>query len=236
MHLLVGLGNPGPRYQYNRHNIGFMAVDEIVRRHAFSPWRRRFQGEICEGQIGGRKALAFKPQTFMNDSGRAVGEVVRFYKFAPEEILVLYDELDLMPGKVRVKTGGGAGGHNGIRSLDAHIGKDYRRVRLGIGHPGHKDAVVGYVLKDFAKTDRAWLEKLIAAVADEMPRLLKGDDSGFMSQVGQAVFPPPPRPPKTKATKPDDPKPDDPKASASDSAAPDSRIGGKSDSNRKEMD
>lgn len=207
MLLLVGLGNPGSRYALNRHNIGFMAVDEIVRRHSFGPWRKRFQGEIAEGQVAGQKVLALKPQTFMNVSGQSVGEAQRFFKISLDQIVVLHDELDLAPGRIRVKKGGGNGGHNGLRSLDQHIGKDYRRVRLGIGHPGDKDQVKGYVLKDFAKSDHAWIEKLLDAVADEFPRLVEGDDPGFMSRVAHLTAPPkPPKPPKpdpnvTKAPK-----------------------------------
>ena len=196
MLLLVGLGNPGPRYADNRHNIGFMALDEIVRRHGFGPWRRRFQGQIAEGRIGGERLLALKPETFMNESGRAVGEAARFYKIAPEDVIVLYDEIDLAPGKLRVKRGGGAGGHNGIRSIDAHLGKDYWRVRLGVGHPGHKDRVHGHVLRDFAKADRDWLQALLDAVARELPRLIAGDDGGFMSRVAFLTAPPEPEPKK----------------------------------------
>ena len=199
MFLLVGLGNPSPRHANNRHNIGFMAVDEIVRRHGFGPWRVRFQGRISEGRIGRHKVLALEPQTFMNESGRSVGEAVRFYKLDPAQVVVLYDEIDLRPGKIKVKTGGGAGGHNGIRSLDAHIGRDYRRVRLGVGHPGHKDLVHGHVLRDFAKAEHAWRDKLLSAVADELPLLLDGDDGAFMSRVAHVMSPPKPKP---------DPKPD----------------------------
>ncbi len=207
MLLLVGLGNPGSRYALNRHNIGFMAVDEIVRRHSFGPWRKRFQGEIAEGQVAGEKVLALKPRTFMNLSGQSVGEAQRFFKIPLEQIVVLHDELDLAPGRIRVKKGGGNGGHNGLRSLDQHIGKDYRRVRMGIGHPGDKDQVTGYVLKDFAKADHTWIEKLLDAVAGEFPRLVEGDDPGFMSRVAHLTAPPkPPKPPKpdpkvTKAPK-----------------------------------
>ncbi len=203
MLLLVGLGNPGPRHAKNRHNIGFMAVDEIVRRHGFGPWRTRFSGRIAEGRIDGGKVLALEPETYMNESGRAVGEAVRFYKLEPEsQVIVIYDEIDLKPGKVKVKLGGGAGGHNGIRSIDNHIGRGYRRVRLGIGHPGDKDLVHGHVLQDFAKVEVAGRDKLIDAVAAELPRLIAGDDGGFMSRVAHIMNPPKPKPPKPK------PKPD----------------------------
>jgi PTH1 family peptidyl-tRNA hydrolase len=194
MRLLVGLGNPGPRYARNRHNIGFMAVDEIVRRHGFAPWRNRFQGRAAEGRINSEKLLALEPQTYMNESGRAVGEALRFYKLDTEQVIVLHDEIDLRPGKVKVKQGGGAGGHNGLRSIDAHIGRDYWRVRLGVGHPGDKDLVHDHVLHDFAKADDSWLDKLLDAVAKEFPVLLAGDELAFMSKVNQALVPPRPKP------------------------------------------
>jgi peptidyl-tRNA hydrolase, PTH1 family len=187
MLIIAGLGNPGAKYAGNRHNIGFMAVDEIVRRHGFSPWRKKFQAEISEGLLGGESVLLMKPQTFMNESGRAVGEAMRFYNLGAQDIVVLYDELDLAPGKVRVKTGGGSGGHNGIKSIDAHCGKDYRRVRLGIGHPGSKDRVTGYVLGDFAKADAEWLDPFIEAVGSHADLLAKGDDAGFMNKVALAM-------------------------------------------------
>ncbi len=190
MQLLVGLGNPGPRHANNRHNIGFMALDEIVRRHGFGPWRVRFQGRVAEGRIGAKRVLALKPETYMNESGRSVGEVLRFYKLNPDRITVIYDEIDLTPGKVKVKTGGGAGGHNGIRSIDSHIGRDYRRVRLGIGHPGHKDLVHGYVLRDFAKLELPGVEKLIDSVTSELPLLMDGDEAAFMSRVAHVTAPP----------------------------------------------
>jgi PTH1 family peptidyl-tRNA hydrolase len=202
MALLVGLGNPGPTYAKHRHNVGFMAVDEIVRRHGFSPWRTRFEGYACDGQVGATRVVALKPLTYMNDSGRSVQAAARFYKLEPAQVFVFYDELDLLPGKVRVKRGGGSGGHNGIRSIDAHLGPDYRRVRIGIGHPGHKDLVSGYVLHDFAKADAAWLGPVLDAIAAETQRLVEGDESGFMSRVAHAVNPPPPKAPKTeKVTK-----------------------------------
>lgn len=190
MFLVVGLGNPGEKYARNRHNIGFMAADEIVRRHSFSAYRSKFQGELAEGKIGTDKVLVLKPQTFMNESGRAVQEAASFYKIATEDIIVLHDELDLEPGKLRVKRGGGHAGHNGLRSIHAHLSPDYARVRLGIGHPGHKDKVTGHVLNDFAKADADWLTPVLDAVADNMDSLLDERDSDFMSRVAQAVNPP----------------------------------------------
>jgi peptidyl-tRNA hydrolase, PTH1 family len=187
MRIIAGLGNPGPKYEDHRHNVGFMAADAIARRHSFSPWSKKFQGLVAEGSLGGEKVLLLKPQTFMNLSGQSVGEAMRFYKLGPEDLIVLYDEIDLAPAKVRVKNGGGAGGHNGIRSLDTHCGKEYRRVRIGIGHPGVKELVHAHVLGDFAKVDREWLEPLLEAVADATPMLVKGDDNGFMNKVSLAV-------------------------------------------------
>lgn len=189
MLIIAGLGNPGGKYANNRHNIGFMAVDEIVRRHGFSAWRKKFQADISEGLLDGETVLVMKPQTYMNESGRAVGEVMRFYNLEPSDLVVLYDELDLVPGKVRIKTGGGAGGHNGIRSIDAHVGKEYRRVRLGIGHPGHKDKVTGHVLGDFSKVDHDWLDPLLDEVARATDLLVKGDDAGFMNKVAIGLKP-----------------------------------------------
>ena len=175
MLLFVGLGNPGERYVSNRHNIGFMALDAIAHRHGFGPWRQRFKGLVCEGSLAGEKLLALKPLTYMNDSGSAVQAAAAFYKLAPDNITAFHDELDLAPGKVRVKRGGGAAGHNGLRSMDRHLGTpDYWRVRLGIGHPGHKDRVTGYVLGDFAKADQDWVARLLDAVADAAPLLAKG--------------------------------------------------------------
>ncbi len=209
MILIVGLGNPGSDYARNRHNVGFMAVDEITRRYGFGPWRRRFQGEVGEGRIDGRKALALKPMTYMNESGRSVGEAVRFFKLEPEQVFVLYDEIDLRPGKLRVKRGGGAGGHNGIRSIDAHLGghlgNDYWRLRMGVGHPGDKTKVRGHVLRDFAKADEAWLGKFLDAIAAELPLLLKGDDGAFMSRVAHVMTPPKPAP---KAESKSEPRPE----------------------------
>ncbi|WP_157017029.1 aminoacyl-tRNA hydrolase [Mesorhizobium xinjiangense] len=187
MQIVAGLGNPGPKYAGNRHNVGFMAADAIARRHSFSPWTKKFRAEIAEGMLGGEKVLLIKPQTFMNNSGQAVGEALRFYKLPPSALTVLYDEIDLAAGKLRTKTGGGAGGHNGIRSIDAHCGKDYRRVRIGIGHPGAKELVHNHVLGDFAKADLAWLDPLLDAVADNAALLAQGDDNAFMNKISLAV-------------------------------------------------
>ena len=200
MLLLVGLGNPGARYAGNRHNIGFMAADLIVRRHGFSPWRKRFQGEAAEGTLAGERALVLKPQTFMNHSGQSVGEAMNFYKLTPDDVVVLYDEIDLAPGKVKVKKGGGAAGHNGIRSIDAHIGPDFWRVRLGVGHPGDKARVHGHVLSDFSKADDAWLEKLLEAVSDAAPLLVQKDDNKFMTKVALLTQPPPEKKPPPAAS------------------------------------
>jgi len=189
MLLFVGLGNPGAGHARNRHNIGFMAVDEIVRRHSFGPFRSRYRGLIAEGKLAGEKVLALEPMTYMNNSGQSVAAAARFYKIAATDIVVFHDELDLAPGKVRVKRGGGIAGHNGLRSLSQHLGGDYRRVRLGIGHPGHKDRVHGYVLHDFAKADAAWLEPLIDAVAAEAPLLAKGEDATFLNRLAMATAP-----------------------------------------------
>ncbi len=197
MFLVVGLGNPGSGYAANRHNIGFMAADELVRRYSFGPWRKKFQGQISEGELNGQKVLVLKPETFMNLSGQSVGEVLRFYKIPVENVIVLHDELDLPPGKLRVKRGGGHGGHNGLKSIDAHCGKEYRRIRLGIGHPGDKSRVHGHVLGDFSKAEQdGWLMTLLDAVAAEFGRLTKGDDGGFMSKVSAIVSPPKPKAPK----------------------------------------
>jgi PTH1 family peptidyl-tRNA hydrolase len=187
MKLFVGLGNPGEKYRANRHNIGFMAVDRIADRHGFGPWRKKFQGLVSEGSIGEERITLLKPETFMNESGRAVGEAQRFLKIPLSDVYVFHDELDLVPGKVKVKAGGGNAGHNGLRSISAHIDNDYKRVRLGIGHPGSKDAVVYYVLNDFAKSERPWLNELLDAVADAAPRLAKGDDARFLSDIVRAT-------------------------------------------------
>jgi peptidyl-tRNA hydrolase, PTH1 family len=196
MFLFVGLGNPGTKYQHNRHNVGFMAVDEIVRRHSFSSWRKKFQAEVSDGVIDGEKILVMKPQTYMNESGRAVGEAVRFHDIPLTQVYVFYDELDLEPGKVRVKLGGGAAGHNGIRSTAAHLGPDFKRVRIGIGHPGVQDMVMPHVLGDFSKADGEWLSKLLPGMADEVPLLVDGKDEKFQSKVALILNPPRPSAPK----------------------------------------
>ena len=190
MMLLVGLGNPGAGYAKNRHNIGFMAVDAIAERFSFSPFRKKFQGQIAEGVIAGEKVLALKPETFMNDSGRSVAAAATFYKIPAVDIIILHDEIDLESAKVRVNRGGGHAGHNGLRSIHAHIGPDYARVRLGVGHPGDKDKVSGHVLKDFAKGDAVWLEKVLDALSENAELLIEGKDSDLMSKLANAVNPP----------------------------------------------
>ncbi len=200
MLLLVGLGNPGPGYAGNRHNFGFMAVDEIARRHGFGPWRRRFQSDLSEGRVGGLKILAQKPLAYMNRSGLPVAAAMRFYKLASSDVSVIHDEIDLILGKVRVKTGGGHGGNNGVRDLTRHIGPDFRRVRLGIGHPGDKDLVEGYVLRDFPKAERKLAETIVDAVAEAFEDLALGDESGFMNKVALRVKPPRPSKPKPDNT------------------------------------
>jgi peptidyl-tRNA hydrolase, PTH1 family len=186
MLLFVGLGNPGAKYAGNRHNVGFMAVDAIAKRHGFPPWRRRFQGVASEGPLGER-VLLLLPGTYMNESGRAVAEAAHFYKLDLKDIVVFHDEIDLPPAKVRVKAGGGIAGHNGLRSISAHIGNDYRRVRIGVGHPGVKDLVHAYVLNDFAKNERPWVETLCDVMADNAALLTKGTDSTFQNKVHLAM-------------------------------------------------
>jgi peptidyl-tRNA hydrolase, PTH1 family len=187
MLLFVGLGNPGAKFARNRHNIGFMAVDEIARRHGFAPWRRRFQGETSEGTLDSERVILLKPTTYMNESGRSVQEAASFFKIDAGDVTVFQDELELQPAKLRVKVGGGIAGHNGLRSISAHIGNDYRRVRLGIGHPGVKELVHGHVLSDFAKADMPWVEALCEAVADNAGLLTGKRDSTFANKVHLAL-------------------------------------------------
>jgi peptidyl-tRNA hydrolase, PTH1 family len=187
MKLFVGLGNPGQEYAFNRYSVGFMAVDAIAAAYDFPAWRKRFSGLAAEGRLGKEPVLLFKPQTFMNESGRAVGEAARFYKLELGDVVVFHDELDLAPGKVRVKTGGGVAGHNGLKSLSTHIGNDYVRVRIGIGHPGRKERVTGHVLHDFSKADHDWLEPLLGAIAEEAPYLAEGASDKFQSRVAHAA-------------------------------------------------
>jgi PTH1 family peptidyl-tRNA hydrolase len=196
MLLLVGLGNPGPDYAGHRHNIGFVALDAICARHRFAPARKKFRGLIAEGEIGGLKVLALKPQTYMNESGQSVGEAARFHKIAPADVIVVHDEIALAVGKLRVKTGGGNAGHNGLRSVDAHIGPGYRRLRIGVGHPGDPERVKDFVLQDFTKSERPYFETLVAAIAEAAPLLVAGEDAAFMSKVQHAVNPRPPKPPR----------------------------------------
>ena len=183
MLLFVGLGNPGREYEGNRHNIGFMALDAIARDCRASPFRRRFQGEATEAQIGDERVILLKPTTYMNESGRSVGEAARFLKIALGDIVVFHDELDLAPGRLRVKTGGGAAGHNGLRSIAQHMGADFKRVRMGIGHPGAKELVHSYVLNDFAKAERGWVETLCDLCARNAALLAKGDDPSFQNRI-----------------------------------------------------
>src|SRR5580704_1896793 len=187
MRLLVGLGNPGAEYARNRHNIGFMAVDAVRSRHGIPPWRRRFHGVATEGELAGEKVLLLLPGTFMNESGLAVGEAAHFYKNGMDDIVVFHDEIDLPPAKVRVKTGGGIAGHNGLRSISSHVGNDYRRVRIGVGHPGVKELVHNYVLGDFAKAERPWVEALCDVIAANAAMIVKGDDASFQNKVHLAM-------------------------------------------------
>jgi PTH1 family peptidyl-tRNA hydrolase len=193
--LIAGLGNPGESYARHRHNAGFMAVDTIAERHRFAPWRQRYRGMIAEGALSGRKTLLLKPMTYMNESGASVGEAARYLKLPLDSVVVVHDELDLAPGKLRMKTGGSDAGHNGLRSITASLGPDYRRVRIGIGHPG-APAVLSYVLHDFSKVDREWLVPLMDAISDAAPMLARNDDSGFVNRV--ALLTRPPKPPKPK--------------------------------------
>ena len=193
MLLVVGLGNPGSDYAKNRHNIGFLAVDAIQRLHSFSPFRSKFQGHLADGVVGVEKVLLLKPTTFMNNSGIAVQAVINFYKIPPNEILVFHDELDLDTTKIRIKRGGGHAGHNGLRSIHTCIGSNYGRVRFGIGHPGNKDRVTNYVLQNFDSVEMIWVAKLLNTVAEHFPRLVRGDDGGFMSKVATVMSPPKPK-------------------------------------------
>ncbi len=187
MRLLVGLGNPGPRYAGNRHNIGYMVVDAIAARHGLARWRRRFHGLVSEGLVGGERVLLLKPETYMNDSGRAVAEAMRFYKLEPSDLVVFHDEIDLAPAKVRVKAGGGTAGHNGLRSIGAHIGSDFRRVRMGVGHPGVRELVEFYVLQDFPKADREWVEALCETISENAGLVAAGEDARFQNKVHLAL-------------------------------------------------
>ncbi|MGE0025128.1 MAG: aminoacyl-tRNA hydrolase [Hyphomicrobium sp.] len=216
MKLFVGLGNPGSEYARNRHNVGFMAVDAIARSGSFGPWKRKFHGEAADGELAGEKILLLKPTTYMNESGRSVGEAARFLKIAEDDIVVFYDEIDLAPGKLKVKTGGGNAGHNGLRSISAHLGNEYVRVRIGVGHPGVKELVARWVLSDFAKADQEWLVPLLDAIAAAAPRLAKDDQSRFLTDVARALGDG--GDPRKEKAKPEarekEPEPDPPRAKA----------------------
>jgi PTH1 family peptidyl-tRNA hydrolase len=202
MLLLVGLGNPGAEYARHRHNVGFMALYAIHRRHGFGPWRRRFRAEVSEGTLGGMKALLLKPQTFMNESGGAVAEAANFYKIEPADVVVIHDEVDLPASKVRMKAGGGSAGHNGLRSVSGALGDGYRRLRIGVGHPGQPGMVHTHVLRDFAKADAAWLDPLLEAIADNAPLLAGHKDSTFANRLHEALAPEKPAKEKNKPSKP----------------------------------
>ena len=212
MKLIAGLGNPGGKYARNRHNVGFMAVEQIARDHGFGPWKGKHLGSISEGRFGADKVVLLKPETFMNNSGQSVQAAMRFYKLEPADVVVLHDEIDLAPGKVKFKIGGGHAGNNGLRSIHAHLGPDYGRVRIGVGHPGHKDAVPGYVLRDFPKADEAWLDDVLRGISDGAPFLAAGDGARFMNAVGMRVAPPRPstgkKPPEKVAKPVGKPEPD----------------------------
>ncbi len=220
MKLFVGLGNPGAKYAGNRHNIGFMALDRIAKDHDFGPWRARFQGQVTEGRLGREKVILLKPETFMNLSGQSVGEAMRYHKLTPEDVIVFHDELDLAPGKARVKQGGGHAGHNGLRSIHQHIGDSYGRVRLGIGHPGHKDRVAPYVLSDFAKADADWLDDLLRGLSDGAPALADGDSGRFMNAVALRTAPPR----ASSGTAPEPPEPAPAKPATEDARSPLQRL------------
>jgi PTH1 family peptidyl-tRNA hydrolase len=211
MKLFVGLGNPGKKYTNNRHNIGFMALNQIANDHSFSPWKNKFQGQITDGKLGDEKVILLKPETFMNLSGQSVSETIKFYKIKIEDIIVFHDELDLAPAKLRVKISGGHAGHNGLRSIHQHIGADYHRVRMGIGHPGHKDRVANYVLSDFAKNDQNWLQDLLFGISDGAIYLANNDAGKFMNAVAMRTVPQrekPTKPNKERIIKEDIPEPD----------------------------
>jgi peptidyl-tRNA hydrolase, PTH1 family len=205
MRLFVGLGNPGARYARNRHNIGFMALDRIAQDHGFAPWRTKFQGQVTDGRLGSEKVVLLKPETFMNLSGQSVGEAMRFFKLEPGDVTVFHDEIDLAPGRLKVKTGGGHAGHNGLRSIHAHLGDSYQRVRMGVGHPGRKEAVAGYVLHDFARADEDWLDDVLRGVSDGAAALAGGDAAKFQNAV--ALRTNPPRSSGGAKASPDTPKP-----------------------------
>lgn len=190
MQLWVGLGNPGAKYAANRHNIGFMAMDRIAADHGFGPWRARFRGEMAEGRFGSARVMLLKPQTFMNLSGESVAEALRFFKLETDALTVFHDELDLAPGRIKFKQGGGHAGHNGLRSIHQHLGPDYARIRMGIGHPGDKKLVSNYVLHDFAKADEGWLDDMMRGICDGAPKLAAGDPPGFMNAVALSMGPP----------------------------------------------
>lgn len=209
MKLIVGLGNPGAKYAQNRHNIGFMALDRIAADHGFGPWKSKHQGSVSEGRFGSDRAVLLKPETYMNKSGDSVGAAMRFYKLEPGDVIVFHDEIDLAPGKVKWKIGGGHAGHNGLRSIHAHIGPDYARVRLGVGHPGHKDAVPGYVLRDFPKADADWLDDVLRGCSDGAPYLAQGDGAKFLNAVALRVSPPRSGGGKEKPAKPTPSAPED---------------------------
>lgn len=201
MLLLVGLGNPGDKYTNTRHNVGFMMADEIARHHGFSPWRNKFQGLICDGMVGGEKILLLKPQTFMNRSGQSVSEACRFYKLGTENLIVFHDELDLAAGKLRIKTGGGHGGNNGIRDITAHMDANFKRVRMGVGRPQTKEQVSNHLLSDFAKSDNTWLEPMIDECVRSLPLLLKSEDANYMTRVAERLKPNRPNKPKQSENK-----------------------------------
>lgn len=215
MILIAGLGNPGPKYARNRHNIGFMALDQIAADHGFAPWRGKHNGSISEGRLGSDKVVLLKPETFMNNSGQSVQAAMRFYKLEPQDVVVIHDEIDLAPAKVKFKRGGGHAGHNGLRSIQNHIGADYARVRLGVGHPGHKDAVPAYVLRDFPKADDEWLDDVLRGVSDGAPYLAADDPAKFSNAVAMRVNPPRSGTGTQQKAKPDPaPKPAEPEPDA----------------------